>query len=102
WVEGQLAQVSVRSGSQMSFLPLRDPSVAVSVQLVCSLTMLTALTPPPAEGSRVVVHGRFEFSRARGSLTFRVDQIHPVGLGELLPRVGRLRGLRGPGGLAGA
>ena len=57
WVEGQLAQVSMRSGSQMSFLTLRDPSVSMSLQVVCSRTMLTALSPPPAEGSRVVVHG---------------------------------------------
>src|SRR6476659_7728369 len=74
WVEGQLAQVSVRSGSQMSFLTLRDPSVSMSLQVVCARSVLTALSPPPSEGSRVVVHGKFEFYPARGSLTFRVDQ----------------------------
>lgn len=99
WVEGQLAEVSMRSGSQMSFLTLRDPSVSMSLQVVCSRTVLTALTPPPAEGSRVVVHGRFEFYPARGSLTFRVDQIHPVGLGELLARLERLRRLLAAEGL---
>jgi exodeoxyribonuclease VII large subunit len=99
WVEGQLAQVSMRSGSQMSFLTLRDPSVSMSLQVVCSRTMLTALTPPPTEGARVVVHGRFEFYPARGSLTFRVDQIHPVGLGELLARLERLRRLLAAEGL---
>ena len=99
WVEGQLAQVSMRSGSQMSFLTLRDTSVSMSLQVVCSRTMLTALTPPPAEGSRVVVHGRFEFYPARGSLTFKLDQIHPVGLGELLARLERLRQLLAAEGL---
>ena len=99
WVEGQLAQVSLRSGSQMSFLTLRDPSVSMSLQVVCSRTLLTALTPPPTEGSRVVVHGRFEFYPARGSLTFKVDQIHPVGLGELLARLERLRQLLAAEGL---
>ena len=99
WVEGQLAQVSMRAGSQMSFLTLRDPSVSMSLQVVCSRTILTALSPPPAEGARVVVHGRFEFYPARGSLSFKVDQIHPVGLGELLARLERLRQLLAAEGL---
>lgn len=99
WVEGQLAEVSMRSGTQMSFLTLRDPSVSMSLQVVCSRSVLTALSPPPAEGSRVVVHGRFEFYPVRGSLTFRVDQIHPVGLGELLARLERLRRLLAAEGL---
>ena len=47
----------------------------------------------------MVVHGRFEFYPARGSLTFRVDQIHPVGLGELLARLERLRQLLAAEGL---
>jgi exodeoxyribonuclease VII large subunit len=99
WVEGQLAQVSMRSGSQMSFLTLRDPSVSMSLSVVCSRTLLTSLTPPPTEGSRVVVHGRFEFYPARGSLSFKVDQIYPVGLGELLARLERLRQLLAAEGL---
>ena len=99
WVEGQLAQVSMRSGSAMSFLTLRDPSVSMSLQVVCSRTMLSAFSPPLAEGSRVVVHGKFEFYPARGSLSFKVDQIHPVGLGELLARLERLRQLLAAEGL---
>ncbi len=99
WVEGQIAQVTVRSGSQMSFLTLRDPSVPMSLQVVCSRTLLTAMDPPPAEGSRVVVHGRFEFYPARGTLSFKVDQLHPVGIGELLARLERLRRLLAAEGL---
>ncbi len=99
WIEGQLAQVTMRSGSQMSFLTLRDPAVPMSLQVVCSRTLLTAMTPPPTEGSRVVVHGRFEFYPARGSLTFKVDQMHPVGIGELLARLERLRRLLAAEGL---
>jgi exodeoxyribonuclease VII large subunit len=99
WIEGQIAQVSLRSGSQMSFLTLRDPSVPMSVQVVCSRTLLTAMEPLPSEGSRIVVHGRFEFYPARGSLNFRVDQVHPVGIGELLARLERLRRLLAAEGL---
>ena len=99
WVEGQIAQVSVRSGSQMSFLTLRDAAVPMSLQVVCARSVLAALPAPPTEGSRVVVHGRFEFYPARGSLTFRVDEMHPVGLGELLARLERLRRLLAAEGL---
>lgn len=99
WIEGQIAQVSLRSGSQMSFVTLRDPSVPMSVQVVCSRTLLTAMEPPPTEGSRIVVHGRFEFYPARGSLNFRVDQVFPVGIGELLARLERLRRLLAAEGL---
>jgi len=45
------------------------------------------------------VHGKFEFYPARGSLSFKVDQIHPVGLGELLARLERLRQLLAAEGL---
>ena len=99
WVEGQIAQVSVRAGSQMSFLTLRDAAVPMSLSVVCARSVLAALPAPPAEGSRVVVHGRFEFYPARGSLTFRVDEMHPVGLGELLARLERLRRLLAAEGL---
>ncbi len=99
WIEGQIAQVNLRSGSQMSFVTLRDPSVPMSVQVVCSRTLLTAMQPPPSEGSRIVVHGRFEFYPARGSLNFRVDQVYPVGIGELLARLERLRRLLAAEGL---
>lgn len=83
----------------MSFVTLRDPSVPMSVQVVCSRTLLTAMQPPPSEGSRIVVHGRFEFYPARGSLNFRVDQVYPVGIGELLARLERLRRLLAAEGL---
>ncbi len=99
WIEGQIAQVSLRSGSATVFLTLRDPAVDVSLQVTCSKALVTALPTPPSEGSRVVVHGQFEFYAARGSLSFRVDQLHPVGLGELLARLERLRRLLAAEGL---
>ena len=99
WVEGQLAQVTMRGGSQASFLTLRDPSVPMSLQVVCSRALLMSMNPPPSEGSRVVVHGRFEFYPARGTLSFKVDQMHPVGIGELLARLERLRRLLAAEGL---
>jgi len=101
WIEGQIAQLSVRPGATV-FLTLRDPSVDMSLSVTCSKSMLTALPVPPTEGSRVVVHGQFEFYPARGSLSFRLDQLHPVGLGELLARLERLRRLLAAEGLTAA
>jgi exodeoxyribonuclease VII large subunit len=101
WIEGQIAQLSVRPGATV-FLTLRDPSVDMSVSVTCSKNLLMALPTPPTEGSRVVVHGQFEFYAARGSLSFRVDQLHPVGLGELLARLERLRRLLAAEGLTAA
>ena len=92
WIEGQIAQLSIRPGATV-FLTLRDPSVDMSVSVTCSKALISALPTPPTEGSRVVVHGQFEFYAPRGSLSFRVDQLHPVGLGELLARLERLRRL---------
>ena len=101
WIEGQIAQISVRPGATV-FLTLRDPSVDMSLQVTCSKMLLTALPTPPVEGARVVVHGQFEFYPARGSLSFRVDQLHPVGLGELLARLEHLRRLLAAEGLTAA
>jgi len=101
WIEGQIAQLSVRPGATV-FLTLRDPSVDMSLSVTCPKSMLTALPVLPTEGSRVVVHGVFEFYPARGSLSFRLDQLHPVGLGELLARLERLRRLLAAEGLTAA
>ena len=102
WVEGQLAQVSMRSGSQMSFLTLRDPSVSMSLSVVCSRTLLTASPRrrPRARGWWCTAGS--SSIPARGSLSFKVDQIHPVGLGELLARLERLRQLLAAEGLTAA
>jgi exodeoxyribonuclease VII large subunit len=100
WIEGQIAQLNIRSATV--FLTLRDPSVDLSLQVTCSKSLIAALPVPPTEGSRVVVHGQFEFYPARGSLSFRLDQLHPVGLGELLARLERLRRLLAAEGLTAA
>ena len=83
----------------MSFLTLRDPSVLDVAAGGVLADDADRADPATDRGSRVVVHGRFEFYPARGSLTFRVDQIHPVGLGELLARLERLRRLLAAEGL---
>lgn len=100
WIEGQIAQLNVRGST--AYLTLRDPAVDMSLAVTCSKAMFAALPVPPTEGSRVVVHGQFEYYPARGSLSLRLDQLHPVGLGELLARLERLRRLLAAEGLTAA
>ncbi|WP_037366895.1 exodeoxyribonuclease VII large subunit [Nakamurella lactea] len=102
WVEGQIAQLNLRPGASTAFLTLRDPAVEMSLQLTCHRSVIAALPTPPTDGERVVVHGKFDYWPARGSLSFRVDAMHPVGLGELLARLERLRQLLAAEGLSAA
>jgi len=102
WIEGQIAQLNLRPGSTTAYLTLRDTAVEMSLQVNCHRSVVDRLPTPPADGARVVVHGKFEFWPARGSLSFKVDQMHPVGLGELLARLERLRRLLAAEGLTAA
>ncbi|GGL86900.1 exodeoxyribonuclease VII large subunit [Nakamurella endophytica] len=99
WIEGQIAQLGRSSAAATVFLTLRDAAADISLQVTCARSTLAALPVPPTEGARVVVHGRFEFYAPRGSLSFRADELHPVGLGELLARLERLRRLLAAEGL---
>ncbi|MGH3625706.1 MAG: exodeoxyribonuclease VII large subunit, partial [Sciscionella sp.] len=99
WVEGQLTQISLRQGASTAFLTLRDPAAEVSLTLTCSSALLRGMQPPPTEGARVVVHGRPTFFSGRGTLSLRVDEIRPVGIGELLAKLERLRTLLAAEGL---
>lgn len=99
WIEGQIAQLNIRQGGNTAFLTLRDPAVEMSLQVSCHRAVLENLPITPGDGARVVVHGKFDFWPARGSLSFRADEMHPVGLGELLARLERLRRLLAAEGL---
>ena len=75
WIEGQIAQINTRSGSPTAFLTLRDASVSMSLQVTCARAVLAALPTPPAEGSRVVVHGRGETAVLTGGATVVVAEV---------------------------
>ena len=89
WVEGQIAECTVR-GSAV-FLTLRDPVAAVSVRVICSRQVFDAAEPPPAEGARVVIWARPDFNANRGSFALAALEIRAVGVGELLARLEKLR-----------
>src|SRR5919198_705168 len=89
WVEGQIAELTVRGGAV--FLTLRDPVAAVSVRVICSRPVFDAAEPPPADGARVVILARPDFNANRGSFALTALEIRAVGVGELLARLDRLR-----------
>jgi exodeoxyribonuclease VII large subunit len=99
WVEGQVTQLTRRSGTQTAFLTLRDPAADLSLQVTCPHQVLEQVQPPIVEGARVVVHARPAWYYARGTLSLAADEIRPIGLGELLARIERLRGVLAAEGL---
>jgi exodeoxyribonuclease VII large subunit len=91
WVEGQVTQLSRRPGTV--FLTLRDPVADVSLSVTCARGVCEAVVPPLAEGARVVVWGKPDFYLGRGTLSLQAVEIRPVGVGELLARLERLKGV---------
>jgi exodeoxyribonuclease VII large subunit len=91
WVEGQVAQLTLRPGTV--FLTLRDPVADVSLSVTCSRGVFESVVPPLAEGARIVVHGQPVVHLLRGSLQLQALDIRPVGVGELLARLERLKGV---------
>lgn len=91
WVEGQITQLSLRPGTRTAFLTLRDPSVDNSLSLTCPPRLISEAPVPVTEGSRVVIRGTPRFYTGRGSFSLQVSEIRPVGVGELLARIERLK-----------
>ncbi|MDT4997731.1 MAG: exodeoxyribonuclease large subunit [Pseudonocardiales bacterium] len=99
WIDGQVAQLARRPGAATQFLTLRDPDANISLTVTCTRQVLT---DEVSEGSRVVLRARPEFYLERGQLSLRASEIRPVGLGELLARLERLRRLLAAEGLFAA
>lgn len=99
WVEGQLTQINARPGTRTAFLTLRDPAADMSISVTCDPNLLRRSPVPLTDGTRVVVCGRPNFYSGRGTLSLRITEIRPVGIGELLARIERLRGLLAAEGL---
>ncbi|WP_235995268.1 exodeoxyribonuclease VII large subunit [Nonomuraea montanisoli] len=97
WVEGQITDLSARGGTV--FLTLRDPVANVSARVTAPRGVYEAAVPRPADGARVVVHVKPDFWVNRGSFAFTALEIRPVGVGELLARLERLRQLLAAEGL---
>ncbi|MFJ5549651.1 exodeoxyribonuclease VII large subunit [Streptomyces sp. NPDC093225] len=91
WVEGQITQLSRRPGAGVVFMRLRDPSHDISVSVTCYRQVFDDVADAVQEGARVVVLAKPEWYAKRGELSLRATEIRPVGIGELLARLEKLK-----------
>jgi len=102
WMEGQVTELARRPGMGTVFLTLRDPAAEVSLRVTCSRALCDTLGPQLDEGARVIVWARPEFHLARGALTLTAYDVRPIGVGELLLRLERLKSVLAAEGLFAA
>src|ERR1700754_1313418 len=100
WVEGEITDLSARGGTV--FLTLRDPVANVSARVTAPRGVYEATAPRPSNGSRVVLHVKPDFWVNRGSFAFTALEMRPVGVGEMMVRLERLRQLLAAEGLFNA
>ncbi|MGE2833972.1 exodeoxyribonuclease VII large subunit [Mycobacterium sp. SMC-4] len=93
WVEGQIAQLTLRPNSNTAFITLRDPAADMSLSLTCPRDLVVNAPVKMSDGTQVIVYGKPNFYTGRGTFSLRVSDIRAVGIGELLARIERLRRL---------
>jgi exodeoxyribonuclease VII large subunit len=81
------------------FFVLRDPAADISLNVTAARQLIDGMADQLTEGSRVVVWAKPEFYLARGTLQLHALEIRPVGVGELLARIERLKRLLASEGL---
>lgn len=99
WIDGQLTEVTRRPGTNRVFFVLRDPAADISLRVTAARQLIDALDGQLADGTRVVVWAKPEFYVGRGALQLNAIDIKPVGVGELLARLERLKRLLASEGL---
>ena len=89
WVEGQVIELNRRNST--TYLTLRDIDAEASFSLVVWGSVMARLEMPLEPGSRVVAQIKPDLYIKTGRLTMQTRDIRPVGLGDLLVRLERLR-----------
>ena len=89
WVEGQVIELNRRANA--SYITLRDVDAEVSLSLTVWSTVMNRLELPLERGARVVACIKPDFWMKTGRLSMQTRDIRPVGLGDLLARIERLR-----------
>jgi exodeoxyribonuclease VII large subunit len=89
WVEGQVIELNRRGTN--AYLTLRDINAEISLPASVWTNVLDRQVTPLERGSRVVALIKAEFWLKTGRLNMSVKDIRPVGLGDLLARIERLR-----------
>jgi len=57
WVEGEVAEVTLRPGSAMAFIRLKDTSADISLQVTCHRSLLENGEPLPPN-ARIVAYAK--------------------------------------------
>ncbi|MDI3241326.1 exodeoxyribonuclease VII large subunit [Arthrobacter sp. AL08] len=89
WVEGQVIELNRRGTN--AYLTLRDIDAEISLPASVWTNVLDRQESPLERGSRVVALLKAELWLKTGRLNMSVKDIRPVGLGDLLARIERLR-----------
>ncbi|MGO3152493.1 MAG: exodeoxyribonuclease VII large subunit [Galactobacter sp.] len=89
WIEGQLIEANLRKGA--AYLTMRDLEVDNSLPVTIWANVLRNLPDQPEVGSRVVAQVKPSFWLKAGRLSMNATDLRPVGLGDLLARLERLR-----------
>lgn len=97
WVEGQIIEFNSRG--RASYLTIRDLNDQISLPVQVFSDVLDRLETPVKAGDHVVVQLKANFWMKIGRLSMQARDIRPVGLGELLARLERLKRLLAAEGL---
>jgi exodeoxyribonuclease VII large subunit len=97
WIEGEISELNERSG-MMAFMRLRDPSVDMSISVMCHKSVIAAVKPL-SDNARIVMYAKPSWYTKNGSLSFSAREIRQVGVGELLARLEALKNLLASEGL---
>ncbi|MFJ7750454.1 exodeoxyribonuclease VII large subunit [Arthrobacter sp. NPDC097144] len=89
WVEGQIIELNKRANA--SYITLRDVDAEISLSLTVWSTVMNRLELPLERGARVVAQVKPDFWVKTGRLSMQTRDIRPVGVGDLLARIERLR-----------
>ncbi|MDO4240783.1 exodeoxyribonuclease VII large subunit [Micrococcus sp.] len=89
WIEGQLIEFKNNRGNV--YMTMRDLEEEVSLPLTAWRSVAAGIDPTVQQGSRVVARVKPSFWLKAGRLSMVVQDMKPVGLGDLLARVELLR-----------
>lgn len=89
WVEGQIIELKKRA--RVTYLTLRDIQEEISVPVSLFPAETSRLETELEHGMRVVVRLKPDFWKKTGRLSMLGSGIRPVGLGDMLERIERLR-----------
>jgi exodeoxyribonuclease VII large subunit len=88
WLSGELSNVSHSSAGHLYFT-LKDATAAI--RCVMWRSAVEQVTWAPAQGTAALAHGRISVYSVQGNYQLVVDQLQPIGLGDLYNQFERLR-----------